>query len=748
MCEVNNKLKILVKPSLYLFLLLGICLLLYGIKNSKLISTKPTIVIYDKSGNYVSLINESQNEDSYGFWEFDEIPERIAKASIALEDKRFWNHPGIDPIAIIRALFQNISKGIRFSGASTIAMQIARMQKPNERTYVNKMIESVSALCMTIRWGREAILKHYLKIAPYGNQCHGINFASRYYFDKPSSDLSWAEIAFLSALPKAPTRMNPFTRNGKKMAIERGFLILRALKNNGDLSEENFFLAASQIKAISLQPKKIRPLNTLHAILKLEEIIKKDYVYYSSLKKTIIFSTMDLKIQDIVEKFSLSYLQKWIADGASNLSVIILDKESMNVIAWLGSSDYFNSDRGAIDFNNSKRSPGSSLKPFIYAHAFERGVIAPNTILYDTKKLSIGIDNADMYFLGAMLPRQALANSRNIPAINLVKAIGIDELYLFLRNIGLHNNLMPAEYYGYGIAIGTLPVNLESLMCAYGMIANDGIFKEAKFFNEQRISVPCRIMSSDISRLITLYLADPLARLPSFQRMGSSEYPFPVAIKTGTSQGCRDAWAVAYSKKFIVGVWVGRPDGKSMNELGGYSTSAALVQKILFFLHKDEVFGFFDLSFLKPEGYEPVEICSTTGKPLGRICESIFTEWLPKEKEYTTKSLYGMEDLIKEGYLNNKEKKIKITINSPENGINVLINPDYPYSLNTLALRATTEPKASQIVWYVDGRPFKITEPSYDVRWNLKPGRHAFQVYIPLRQECSEVVEINVIGAI
>ena len=211
-----------------------------------------------------------------------------------------------------------------------------------------------------------------------------------------------------------------------------------------------------------------------------------------------------------------------------------------------------------------RRSPGSTLKPFLVAHALDRGVITPSTILDDIERGPGGIGNADDAFLGPMLPRSALANSRNVPAAQLVARLGVDETYGYLGELKLHDGREPARRYGLGLAIGGLPTTLERLVRAYTTVARDGRMVELRWRLDDPL-VERRVMSEEAARLVTLFLSDPQARLPAFPRGGALEYPFGAAIKTGTSSRFRNAWAVGWTSRHLVGAWVGDPAYCPMN---------------------------------------------------------------------------------------------------------------------------------------------------------------------------------------
>jgi penicillin-binding protein 1C len=473
--------------------------------------------------------------------------------------------------------------------------------------------------------------------------------------------------------------------------------------------------------------------------------------------------------------------------------VIVLDRRSGEVLAWLGSVDYFDAAHaGAIDYARVARSPGSTLKPFLYALALERGVVRPGTVLPDVRPAAGEILDADRGFLGPLLPRVALANSRNVPAAELVEHLGIDEAYTFLREAGLHDGLWPAQRYGLGLSVGALPVTLERLVRAYTILAGDGRLGDLRWYEGQPRSEPRRILSEDTARQITLFLSDPMARLPSFKRMGASEYPFPAAIKTGTSSAYRDAWAVAYSTRYLVGAWVGRADGRSMMRLNAASSAAALVQEILTALHPEERTGLKDLSFPVPNGFRPVRVCALSGKIATPACDRVFVEWFrPGEEpvdscdthvriavdvrdgrpatpatpadlvraqtftvlapDYATWAVGARMPLLPAGARTTEgpvqeDQDPHVRILSPRPGLRVLRDPESTPSGNTLVLDAAVDPKVEQVVWYVDGAPFAVADYPYTTRWPLSAGEHTFQARVPYSTAVSPAVRVEVMS--
>jgi penicillin-binding protein 1C len=584
-------------------------------------------------------------EDGLGYWPVETLPPRVVAATLALEDRRFGSHPGVDPLAVARALLQNFRTRGRVSGASTLAMQVARMQSPGARGYLRKVTEAVTAVFLTERYGSREVLRHYLRIVPYGNRIHGIAYAARSYFDKPVEDLSWAEIAFLSALPQAPARMNPFSPAGRERAVRRGERVLADLARRQVLSPAAYALARGQLAALRIPYRERRPPEALHALLHLRTLLAPGGTPAAEIESRaaaaaagpVLRTTLDLDLQRDASAMTWRALREWRDRGAGNASLIVLDLERHEVLAWVGSAAYFDAeDHGAIDYARVRRSAGSTLKPFLYGLALERGVIGPATLMDDLERGPGGVANADDAFMGPLLPRVALANSRNVPAVLLLGRMGLDQGFGLLRELGLTDGAVPARHYGLGMAIGGLPVTLEELARAYLTLAGDGrLPARLRWLRGQPEPAPRRIFSEDTARQVTLFLSDPQARLPSFPRMGATEYRFPVAVKTGTSTNYHDAWAVAYSTRYLAAAWVGHPGFRAMNQLSGYLSAADLVRRVLLRLHGEQGDGLEDLSFPPPRGYRPVRVCALSGHRATAACDRVFLEWFRPGEEPT-----------------------------------------------------------------------------------------------------------------
>jgi penicillin-binding protein 1C len=597
----------------------------------------PTLIVTDRNGYFLTEVGDAAADagpfdDAQGFWPMDPVPRRVAAVTLVAEDRRFDHHAGVDAGAVARAAVQNVRGGRRISGASTIAMQVARMQDPGPRTYRRKVMEAATALALVRRHGKDAVLAHYLRIAPYGNRMRGYAYAARGYFDKPVADLSWAEAALLAALPQSPARMDPYDPEGRRRAVARGRWILDGLLETGALSAEDHAVATRQIERLRLAPRRRRPEEAMHAILRLTHHLDDPEVRRRLAHRPIVESTLDLDLQRELLARVGDAVWAWQARGAGNAAVIVVDLAGNGIVSYVGSADYFNAHQaGSIDYAAVPRSPGSTLKPLLFALGLERGTLTPASILDDLPHTPEPVANADRRFLGPLLPRVALGNSRNVPAMRLQAAIGLDEVHAFLRHLDLHDGATPPEHYGAGLSLGALPVTLEALVRAYGALAHDGRLGDLVWTHAVPAAAPRRVLSEESARQIGMFLSDPMARLPSFPRMGALEYPFPVAVKTGTASGYRDAWTVAYSRRHLIGVWVGHPDWRPMNQVSGASSAAALAREIFLDLEAEVAHGLSGGAFPAPEGTHPTALCARTGRLATEACEQTRVEWLRAE---------------------------------------------------------------------------------------------------------------------
>jgi penicillin-binding protein 1C len=676
------------------------------------VAPDPTPIVVDRSGAFLTQAGHfGDGRVEYGYWATPPPP-RVVAATLALEDRRFWQHPGVDPLGVLRAAWQHMRGGR--SGASTIAMQVARLQHPRPRTLWAKAIEAGTAIAMTARYGRAAVLAQYLRLAPYGNGSHGIGHAASWYFDKPAADLSWAEATLLAAIPQAPALTNPHRPEGLLRARRRAGRALDAIDPPGHDQ------AAHELAALVPVPPPRRPEGAMHAVLRLDRLAR---TAVTDPAAPILHATLDLGVQAAVNRKLQAHLAGWREAGAQQAAVLVIRRSTGQVVADVASAGWHTRAGGQVDYTAALRSPGSTLKPFLYALALDTGVLHPSDVMEDSPEGASGIENADNDYLGPLLPRQALANSRNVPAVTLLARIGLNAGYDFLHQAGLHRGGGSAARYGLGLAIGAMPTRLDALVKAYGALATDGMLRDLVWLDGQPATAPQRLVQPDTARLIAGFLSDPMARLPSFPRYGASEYPFTVALKTGTSQQYRDSWTIAWSADFIVGTWVGRPDAGPMAGLSGTRAAARLVQSVLLDLHGAGRTDLLAGRFAAPDGHAGSELCTDTGRP-GR-CSQRLTEWVKSDPAP-------------------RPAEHHLSISEPQPDSHVWRNLDAPPSLQRLVLRANVVPAVAQIVWLVDGEAVAVRPPDQPFQWIMQPGAHRFQIRLPLQGAVSRQIRVVV----
>lgn len=719
-----------------------------ALSRAELISPRASSIVYDRNGAFLTQIGDKTRDPKtksprvdYGYWPLASMPQRMARATLALEDRRFYDHPGVDLRALLRAAWRNLTTRGRREGASTIAMQVARMQGERPRSFAEKLMQAAAALALVARNGHEATLAHYLRLAPYGLNGHGVAHAARIYFDKPVEDLSWAQAALLAAIPQSPGRMNISRESGLSLATARARHALARLEEEGALDAAQAALARAELDHMRPLDAKRRP-ETLHLALRYETLAHEGLARPVAEGDRRINATIDLAVEQDVLRLARRYLSNFRRRGARQVAVMVIERGTNAVIADVGSSDYNDPQAGAFDFTRVRRSPGSTLKPFIYALAFERGVLKTTDLLNDIPEGASGVSNADGLYLGPLTPRQALANSRNVPATNLLRRVGLEANFNFLRDLGLHDLETPAESFGISMAIGALPAQLEDVMRAYAALADDGIMRDLAFTRDDARRPARRVLSVDSARLIASMLSDPQARLPSFPRYGPLEYPFAVAVKTGTSQAYRDAWTVAFSHKFIVGVWLGRGDAGAMRAMTGVSSAARLAHAVLVRLHDAKPGDIAPEVFAPPPGRIAIDLCRADG---GADCAQTLREWV-KPAEGREAATNDGSPARGEGMATAPDSRATgaapLVIATPEHNTHIWRNPEQPERFNRLALKLAPTGADAQIVWSIDGEPFATAQSSETVFWPMTPGRHRIQARLALAPVASRTVKV------
>lgn len=510
----------------------------------------------------LSIISTKQSKDEK--WRFltkpEDVPDLYLKMLIHFEDKRFYDHFGVDPFALARALFKAIKHRKIISGGSTLTMQVVRLLTPRKRTVFSKVLEIVEAVLLECRFSKNEILTFYLTLTPEGNNFEGIKAASFGYFKKDPKDLNLAQMALLVAIPQSPTKFRPnkYPENAKyarNKVLKRSFHIL----NEQDVKDAK----NDPISSI----KQTFPAYAPHFL----EHFKNKAIIYSTLDGTLQRQTLNL----IKTKHPLN-------QDAITLSILIVENASQKIRTYIGSFDYLNIEKkGYIDMIPAIRSPGSTLKPFIYAKALDQKIIDINTLIKDTKQYfkDYAPSNFEGSFHGDVTIEQALQQSLNIPAVILLNKIGVKQFLYDLESF-VTMKFEKEGVAGLPIALGGLGISLYDLTSLYVGLANDGMFNPLlKEENAKNLSIHQRaLMTKETALKIKKILQGappPVGFLPLFSIQSN-----PIAFKTGTSYGGRDALCIGYTKDFTVAVWIGRADGTAISSNIGRLNAAPIVFSI------------------------------------------------------------------------------------------------------------------------------------------------------------------------
>ncbi|WP_420151281.1 penicillin-binding protein 1C [Spirosoma sp.] len=549
--------------------------------------------------------------------ELSEITPTLREAILFKEDKYFLYHPGFNPVAMIRAAARNVLTGRRTSGASTITMQTVRLLEPRERTYQSKLIELFRAMQLELHYSKEEILQLYLNLIPYGGNIEGLKSASLLYFGKPPALLSLAELTTLTIIPNRPSSLRLGTQN-TLVVKERNKWLNRFLKSK--LFDEVAITDAlhEPLRAYRRDAPQLAP----HLSRRLRAEIP---------NQPIIHSTLNPSVQATAERLVQQYANRIRAYNIHNAAVLIVDNQSHNVVAYVGSADFTNTlDGGQVDGVRAVRSPGSALKPLLYGLAFDAGVITPKTKLNDVPTNFSGYepDNYDRRFNGPVTAEFALANSLNIPAVALLKEISTPTLVATLRKAGFTSIKKQAKELGLSMILGGCGVTLEEMTRLYTSLANAGRLEplHLQAIPESERSVDkVNLLSSEATYLVTHTLTQ-ITR-PDLPNNFDNSYHLPrIAWKTGTSYGRRDAWSIGYNPRYTIGVWVGNFSGTGAAELSGANTATPLLFQLFNVLDYNSSTNWFP----KPGSDSRLSmrlICPETGDVPGEFCTHPVTDY-------------------------------------------------------------------------------------------------------------------------
>ncbi len=569
--------------------------------------------VYARDGTWLASVPYEDYYRQEPLAENEPIPELVEKALLSAEDKRFHSHFGIDPLALARAVRDNASEGRVRSGASTISMQLAKIMLAHDgRSMKAKFHEALLARRIEMSMEKDEILRAYLNHADFGQLCRGIETAARFYFNKKSSELAIHEAALLIAQLRSPTYYNPFKH--PKRAMEARNAILRRMGEGGDLDAIPLGLNPP---SRSNFPHLCREAGTL---------------------------TIDTLLQQEVQLIVAEEIAKLQRRNVSQGAVIVVDNETGEILASVPSANRHDPRGGQIDATQQDRSAGSTLKPFVYLLALRAGK-HPASIYADLPTPfpdSTGVEapsNFNNNFLGPIPMRIALASSQNIPALLALNSHGqAPALTKLLHELGYD---FPDEEYGLGLAIGNAHVSLLEQAQAFSVLARGGSSIPISMYFSDNKKETKQIIDPQHAYQLSKMLSDDEARTAGFGYAGSLRFPFPCAVKTGTSSNFRDNWCIGYSTRYTVAVWVGNMDQSPMKEVSGLVGSAPIFKRVMNFLHGYSAAK----SFGDPEklGLKAIEIDTRTGFTAPANSPYKRKEWLTENQLKhinTTKRLY------------------------------------------------------------------------------------------------------------
>jgi len=717
----------------------------------------PRLVLLDRHG--VPLRATRADEGSRGGWTpLADLDPKILQAFLAVEDRRFYDHHGVDLRALARALRDDVRARAVVSGGSTITMQLARLLRGTPRTFVGKLSQILWALRLDAHLDKQTILEQYLNRVPLGQSTAGVTAAAELYFGADPRSVSLGQAALLAALAHAPSRDNPFV--AAERARTRRAAALARMRALGYARPED--LARAAVEPL-LQHDVEAPFLAPHFTTRILQWAGSDGVLPSGEWRT----TLDLGLQTALEAEVRHTVDVLRDKGVAHAAVVVLDDPSGDILAWVGSPDFFADTSGQVDMVVSPRQPGSALKPFLYGLAFDRGV-TPATVLPDvprTYQTTLGPyrpRNYDRQFHGPVRARDALGSSYNVPAVELAERLGVSSLLATLHDAGFASLDHSPEYYGLGLSLGNGDVTLLELANAYRALANGGVWQPVRWKAGDDASeggatpgrpMERRIMSRQAAALVLDILSDPVARLPSFGVETPLDLPFPAAAKTGTSRHFTDNWAVATTAGFTVAVWVGNFNGRPMQGVGGITGAGPLLHRAALLVAQRYPPGV--LPTPAQAGAVPVRICRLSGLRAGPDCPPM-TEWfIPGTEPVRSCDWHrgGRVELPVEyadwaagaphapgpgpaiGAASTADADA-FRILSPQNGDRYTVPAGGDPRYATIALRASEGGDGSRVRWFVDGREWR------EARWRLVPGRHSVRAVNG--RGASDVVEIEV----
>lgn len=652
-----------------------------------------------------------------------DVPTFLQSAFVLAEDKRFFSHHGVDVLALAHAMLQNIRALHVVRGGSTITQQVVRLLHPRPRTIWSRWIEIWEAQSLESTHSKNEILEFYLNQVPYARERRGIRQASSLYFDRDLSTLNAKEMLALVVMVRAPSKLEPF-------------------RYRASLEERITHLGSTMLRKHLISHNELNLLHTSsldlrQAKLSVDASHFLRYIGTSSNNDPRVITTLDSHLQQKAQALLQGRIdalrEKNVTDGA----ILALQNQSGEVLVWANSHRSGEKQTSQIDAVLTPRQPGSTLKPFLYALAIQSGWTAA-TLIDDSplqKPVGAGLYRYRNYsgeHYGLRRVREALGNSLNIPGIKTIDFVGVKNFHDHLHTLGFLSLDQGYNFYGEGLALGNGEVTLLELVQAYRVLANRGEYRPivTNLHRPQSARGTHRVLSPEIASLIANILSDKHARLLEFGSGNLLDFPVMTAVKTGTSSDYRDAWALGFSDRFTVGVWLGNLNARPMQEVSG-SIGAAVILRALF--KELEADGKGKTLYVDPKLVEH-SICSLTGELASSQCPTLKEWFLPNSQPQHSCRVH--QEQLAETPLStpngNYETALSLTLPSP--GLHLALDPRVPVSLQAFPLTLPPNLNPSEVHWFVDNEIIGSTGPKEtQFPWPIERGHHeAFaEVYMP-----------------
>jgi penicillin-binding protein 1C len=599
---------------------------------SRLFDSPVSIVLEDRSGRLLGAMIAGD-----GQWRFpyeEQVPGKFAACIIAFEDKRFYAHPGIDLLAMSRAVFRNVSANDRISGASTITMQVMRMARHKQRNIFQKLIETILATRLEFSCSKKEILALYTSNAPFGGNVVGLQAASWRYFGKSATDLSWSESAVLAVLPNSPSLVHPGRNRG--LLKKKRDRLLEKLKAEGEIDS-----LTCELAKLEPLPDKPVPLPSYNSHLLARTYLNFKKENRESNKR--VRSTIDLSLQERVNKIVLRHAASLQSNGVYNLAALVLEVKTGKVLAYTGNVPNLDKEQygGQVDMITARRSTGSILKPFLYASMIHEGSLLPEMLVPDipTFVKNYAPKNFDFKYEGVIPANRALARSLNLPAVHMLRSYTPIRFLHQLKKMGVNSVDKPADYYGLSLILGGAEANLWDLAGVYAAMSRtlsnynvNFLYKKNDFrapqYIEEPLETPVLLKNAPVLNAASIWLTFEamlkVARPDEEKFWHIFQSSRRIAWKTGTSFGDRDAWAIGCTPKYVVAVWAGNCNGEGRPGLTGVSSAAPVLFDVFDLLSKDGDW------FEQPlKDMQQVMVCKQSGHVVSEICPENKEIWIP-----------------------------------------------------------------------------------------------------------------------